>query len=77
MTKDISENEELVKCVLELDIDETAKLSVLDFIHKGQLSKAILLLQQYRREILNHIHNNQDNLYQIDFVLQKVKEQRK
>ena len=77
MTKDVSENEELIKCVLELDIDETTKLSVLDFIHKGQVLKAILLLQQYRGEILNHIHNNQDALYRIDFVLQKVKEQRK
>lgn len=73
MTNEAQEMEELVKCVLELDIDETTKLSVLDFIRKGQLSKGILLLRQCRGEILDYIHSNQDKLYQIDFVLQKAK----
>lgn len=67
------EIKELIKCVLELDIDETTKNSVLDFIRKGQSSKGILLLRQYRGKVLGYIHNSQDKLYQIDYVLQKIK----
>lgn len=74
MTNETLENKELVKCIWELGIDETIKRPVLDFIQKGQLSKGILLLQQYRGEVLSRIHNNQDTLYQIDFVLKKAKE---
>lgn len=65
--------EELIKCVSELDIDEETKCSTVEFIRKGQQTRGIQLLRQYRGEILSNLHSDQNKLYQIDFVLQKAK----
>lgn len=65
--------DELLKCVSELDIDETTKNSVLSFIGSEQPLKGLRLLQQYRGEILKELHSEQNRLYQIDFVLQKAR----
>lgn len=73
MTAQKQKTEELIKCVSELDIDEKAKRSILDSIQKGQQEKGIRLLRQYRGEILNDLHSDQNKLYQIDYVLQKAK----
>lgn len=67
--------EEFSKCVSELNMDEEAKLAILDSIQKGQLLKGVRILQQYRGEILSELHSDQDKLYQIDFALQKAKEE--
>lgn len=73
MTEEERKTDELMKCISELDIDEEAKRSVLDFIQTGHLAKGIGLLRQYRGEILNDLHNNQNKLYEIDFALQKAR----
>lgn len=72
MADEKQKTEELVKCVSELDIDEETKRSVLESIRKGQATKGIRILRQYRGEILNDLHSDQNRLYQIDFVLQKA-----
>lgn len=64
---------ELIKCVSELDIDREIKCSVIESIRKGQSTMGIRLLRQYRGEILNDLHSDQNRLYQIDYVLQKAK----
>lgn len=63
----------LLRCVLELDIDENIKKSILHCVEQQQTSKGIRLLKQCRGEILNNLHGEQNRLYQIDFVLQKMK----
>lgn len=73
MADENERTEELIKCVSELDIDEQIKRSILDSIQKGCLTTGTRLLRQYRGEILNDLHCNQNRLYQIDYVLQKVK----
>lgn len=73
MTDEIQKTEELIKCVSELDIDEEIKCSVIESIRKGQATRGIRLLRQYRGEILNDLHSDQNRLYQIDYVLQKAK----
>mgnify|MGYP000756440711 CR=1 FL=1 len=73
MADDKQKKEELIKCVSELDIDEETKGSILDSIRKGKSAMGIRLLRQYRGEILNDLHSDQNRLYQIDYVLQKAK----
>ncbi len=70
--KDI-QTDELLKYVVELNIEEKTKAAILDAIQGGQRTKGIQLLKKYRSEILNDIHSDQDKLYQIDFILQKAK----
>ena len=67
------QTDELLKYVVELNINEKIKIAILDAIQSGQHAKGIGLLKQYRGEILHDIHSDQDKLYQIDFILQKVK----
>lgn len=73
MADETQKTEELIKCVSELDIDEEIKCSVIESIRKGQPTRGIQLLRQYRGEILNDLHSDQNKLYQIDYVLQKAK----
>lgn len=73
MADETQKTEELIKCVSELDIDEEIKCSVIESIQKGQPTRGIRLLTQYRGEILNDLHSEQNRLYQIDYVLQKAK----
>lgn len=63
----------LIKSVSELDIDEETKVSILESIRKGQPAMGIRLLKHYRKEILSNLHNDQNRLYQIDYVLQQTK----
>ena len=70
--KDI-QTDELLKYVVELNVEEKTKAAILDAIQAGQSAKGIQLLKKYRSEILNDIHSDQDKLYQIDFILQKAK----
>lgn len=65
--------DELLKYITELNIDKKAKATIIDAIQAGQRTKGIQLLKKYRSEILNDIHSDQDKLYQIDFILQKVR----
>ena len=69
--KDI-QTDELLKYVTELNIDQKTKAAIFDAIQTGQRAKSIRLLKKYRGEILHDIHSDQDKLYQIDFVLQKI-----
>lgn len=73
MADGTQKTEELIKCVSELDIDREIKCSVIESIRKGQPTTGIRLLRQYRGEILNDLHSDQNRLYQIDYVLQKAK----
>ena len=73
MADETQKTEELIKCVSELDIDKEIKCSVIESIRKGQTTKGIRMLRQYRGEILNDLHSDQNRLYQIDYVLQKAK----
>lgn len=66
MADETQKTEELIKCVSELDIDKEIKCSVIESIRKGQLTRGIRLLRQYRGEILNDLHSDQNKLYQID-----------
>ena len=48
MADETQKTEELIKCVSELDIDKEIKCSVIESIRKGQTTKGIRLLRQYR-----------------------------
>ena len=50
LADETQKTEELIKCVSELDIDEETKCSVIESIRKGQTTKGIRLLRQYRGE---------------------------
>lgn len=73
MADKTQKTKELIKFVSELDIDEEIKCSVIESVRKGQTTRGIRLLRQYRGEILNDLHSDQNRLYQIDYVLQKAK----
>ena len=66
-------SDNLLKYIAELDIDEMIRESILAYIRAGQDEKGIKLLKQYRSEVLTENHATQNRLYQIDFVLQKIK----
>lgn len=73
MADEKKKTEGLIKIVSELDIDDETKCSILDSIRKGQPAMGIRILRQYRGEILNDLHSDQNRLYQIDYALQNAK----
>lgn len=67
---------DLILLVSQLDIDDSVKSEMLESISNGQTETAIRALKKYRSTVLDRLHSGQDKLYQIDFVLQKAREEK-
>lgn len=68
---------DLASLVSELDIDDGVKNTAVAAIRSGQAESALRMLEKYRRTILTDLHSGQEKLYQIDFVLQKARQEEK
>lgn len=67
---------DLTLLVSQLDIDDSVKSEMLESIRSGQTETAMRILKKYRSTVLDRLHSGQDKLYQIDFVLQKAREEK-
>ena len=74
MSKPTMSEQEILCALKDSAVGADEATEILAQIHQENWSRVDRLLQQQRRKLLADVHQKQDNLYCMDFLLQKLKE---
>lgn len=73
LSKPIMSEQEILCALKDSAVGTDATAEILSQIHQENWGRVNQLLQQQRRKLLVDVHQKQDNLYCMDFLLQKLK----
>lgn len=74
LSKPTMSEQEILCALKDSAVGADATAEILIQIHQENWGRVNQLLQQQRRKLLADVHRKQDNLYCMDFLLQKLKE---
>lgn len=66
-------NQELEAALTDLKLDKSSLKAAEAYYQQGKTDAFVLLLTRHRANLLAEVHDGEERLYELDYILQRIK----